>query len=245
MTSMITAKRRRARSSPLATTGTAAAAAVLLLGAGRLHRALAFSSAGTFTTAAAACDMGGSGAPRRCIPMSAPSPTALQAEAGTGTGTGPWSSSSPTSHNSHNNAGQSQRHKTAMEGAILVEWEPISELERRIEDGVHYEHFPDFEHVYGSEEAQRLRKRAARARTARRAERRRSGGGGGGGGGGWTGGAGDQVRSADSSANTMGDGVADDDDANLEAAQGVFVGFRVTEEEVGRLRSADPDDFSG
>ena len=243
MTSMITAKRRRARSSPLATTGTAAAAAVLLLGAGRLHHALAFSSAGTFTTAAAACDMGGSGAPRRCIPMSAPSPTALQAEAGTGTG--PWSSSSPTSHNSHNNAGQSQRHKTAMEGAILVEWEPISELERRIEDGVHYEHFPDFEHVYGSEEAQRLRKRAARARTARRAERRRSGGGGGGGGGGWTGGAGDQVRSADSSANTMGDGVADDDDANLEAAQGVFVGFRVTEEEVGRLRSADPDDFSG
>ena len=130
-----------------------------------------------------------------------------------------------------------------MEGAILVEWEPISELERRIEDGVHYEHFPDFEHVYGSEEAQRLRKRAARARTARRAERRRSGGGGGGGGG-WTGGAGDQVRSADG-ANTIGDGVADDDDANLEAAQGVFVGFRVTEEEVDRLRSADPDDFSG
>ena len=43
----------------------------------------------------------------------------------------------------------------------------------------------------------------------------------------------------------MGDGVADDDDANLEAAQGVFVGFRVTEEEVDRLRSADPDDFSG
>jgi hypothetical protein len=43
----------------------------------------------------------------------------------------------------------------------------------------------------------------------------------------------------------MGEGFVDDDDANLETAQGVFVGFRVTEEEVDRLRSADPDDYSG
>jgi hypothetical protein len=30
--------------------------------------------------------------------------------------------------------------KTARETATLVEWEPMTELERRIEDGVHYEH---------------------------------------------------------------------------------------------------------
>jgi hypothetical protein len=32
--------------------------------------------------------------------------------------------------------------KTARETATLVEWEPMTELERRIEDGVHYEHMP-------------------------------------------------------------------------------------------------------
>ena len=32
--------------------------------------------------------------------------------------------------------------KSAMESAVLVEWEPVSELERRIEDGILYEHWP-------------------------------------------------------------------------------------------------------
>lgn len=34
--------------------------------------------------------------------------------------------------------------RTAMESACLVEWEPVSELERRLEDGIHYEHWPTF-----------------------------------------------------------------------------------------------------
>ena len=33
--------------------------------------------------------------------------------------------------------------KTACESAVNVEWEPMSELERRIEDGVYYEHLTD------------------------------------------------------------------------------------------------------
>lgn len=32
--------------------------------------------------------------------------------------------------------------KTARESAFNVEWEPMTELERRIEDGIHYEHNP-------------------------------------------------------------------------------------------------------
>ncbi len=32
--------------------------------------------------------------------------------------------------------------KTARESAFNVEWEPMTELERRIEDGVFYEHIP-------------------------------------------------------------------------------------------------------
>ena len=55
-------------------------------------------------------------------------------------------------------------------------------------------------------------------------------------------GAGDQVHSAGNA--NLGEDEGDDD-ANLESTQGVFVGFRVTEEEVDRLRSADPADYSG
>ena len=36
--------------------------------------------------------------------------------------------------------GSGKRDKTAIESAVNVEWEPMSELDRRIEDGVHYEH---------------------------------------------------------------------------------------------------------
>mmetsp|Transcript_31952 Transcript_31952/g.52747 ORF Transcript_31952/g.52747 Transcript_31952/m.52747 type:complete len:138 (+) Transcript_31952:151-564(+) len=33
--------------------------------------------------------------------------------------------------------------ETARESAVIAEWEPLSELERRIEDGVHYDHWPE------------------------------------------------------------------------------------------------------
>ena len=36
--------------------------------------------------------------------------------------------------------------KTARESAFNVEWEPMTELERRIEDGVNYEHLPNEPH---------------------------------------------------------------------------------------------------
>ena len=216
MTTISAAKRRRGSSSALSmpTTGAAAATAVLLLtaGAGRLHHALAFGThASTFTTARQC----GTGSDIGIVL------TALHAETPGGTGGsttgGSWSSSPSSSHHA-----QSRRdHKTAMEGAILVEWEPISELERRIEDGIHYEHFPDFEHM----------------RQQARIDRRRSGGGGGGGRVDEN-----QVDSTTDHGNV--DGNMDGDDANLKLAQGVFVGFRVTEEEVDRLRSADPADYS-
>ena len=147
--------------------------------------------------------------------------TALHAEtpggAGGGTTGGSWSSSPSSSHHA-----QSRRdHKTAMEGAILVEWEPISELGRRIEDGIHYEHFPDFEYM----------------RQQARTERRRSGGGGRVGGN-------HQVDYSTTDHGNVDGTLNGDDDANLKSAQGIFVGFRVTEEEVDRLRSADPADYS-
>ena len=231
MATITAAKRRRGSSSTLSmpTTGTAATAVLLLTaGAGRLHHALAFGSSGgnahthasTFTTARHRCGTGSSIGCRVRKNAIGIELTTLRAETPGGTGGsttgGSWSSSPSSSHHA-----QSRRdHKTAMEGAILVEWEPISELERRIEDGIHYEHFPDFEHM------------RQQARTARR----RSGGGG----------SGrvdaNQVDSTTDHVNVNGN--VDGDDANLESAQGVFVGFRVTEEEVDRLRSADPADYS-
>ena len=53
-------------------------------------------------------------------------------------------STSPSS--SHHSSNSNARHQfTAMESAVRVEWEPVSELERRIEDGIHYEHWPSNE----------------------------------------------------------------------------------------------------
>ncbi|VEU33753.1 unnamed protein product [Pseudo-nitzschia multistriata] len=40
--------------------------------------------------------------------------------------------------------GSSVPSKTACESAVNIEWEPMSELERRIEDGIHYEHIPNY-----------------------------------------------------------------------------------------------------
>eukprot|EP00536_Pseudo-nitzschia_multiseries_P008156 jgi/Psemu1/287617/fgenesh1_pg.203_\ len=40
-------------------------------------------------------------------------------------------------------SGSSVPSKTACESAVNIEWEPMSELERRVEDGIHYEHIPN------------------------------------------------------------------------------------------------------
>jgi hypothetical protein len=38
--------------------------------------------------------------------------------------------------------------KTAIESAVNVEWEPLTELERRINDGIHYEHIPNLQNRF-------------------------------------------------------------------------------------------------
>lgn len=52
-----------------------------------------------------------------------------------------------TLHATPPNGGRSSS-STARESATHVEWEPLTELQRRIEDGVHYEHWPDDDDVY-------------------------------------------------------------------------------------------------
>lgn len=39
---------------------------------------------------------------------------------------------------------------TARDSAIHVEWEPVPELQRRIEDGVHYEHWHEYHGTEGN-----------------------------------------------------------------------------------------------
>ena len=80
---------------------------------------------------------------------------------------GPWGSRSVPS-------------KTARESAFSVEWEPMSELERRIEDGVNFEYVSTANHRQQAHEE------------------------------------------------------------DIPCARGVFVGYRFTEEEYKRLKSADP-----
>ena len=47
--------------------------------------------------------------------------------------------------------------RTACESAVNVEWEPMSELNRRIEDGIHYEHMPHhYESVNQNQKASRM-----------------------------------------------------------------------------------------
>lgn len=72
--------------------------------------------------------------------------------------------------------------QTAQEAAVLAEWEQLSELQRRIEDGAHYEHWPETR------------------------------------------------KPPDSAA------------ADSPVCRGVFCGYRATEEERNRLKSADPED---
>jgi hypothetical protein len=70
--------------------------------------------------------------------------------------------------------------KTARESAYSVEWEPMSELERRIEDGVNFEYISTANHRQQAHEE------------------------------------------------------------DIPCARGVFVGYRFTDEEYKRLKSADP-----
>jgi len=115
-----------------------------------------------------------------------------------------------TTTQSHGSSHSSQQHRssskgvpsnTAREAALIVEWEPVSELQRRIDEGIHYQHDID-EHV-GNPKSKR---------------RNRNGGGAGAG----AGAGGNKEDSVD----------------------GVFCGYRVTVEEVSRLKSANPDDYS-
>ena len=69
-----------------------------------------------------------------------------------------------STHNMHSSSGWGCRStsasvpsKTACESAVNVEWEPMSELDRRIEDGIHYEHIPNrYESEYEHEERRRM-----------------------------------------------------------------------------------------
>ena len=85
--------------------------------------------------------------------------------------------------------------RTACESAVNVEWEPMTELDRRIEDGVNYEHLPST-----ANERQTSRKN------------RHSG-----------------------SANAKN---YDNEDDDIPSSRGVFVGYRVTDDEYNRLKSA-------
>ena len=62
----------------------------------------------------------------------------------------------PTSNNNSYNHNQGSHHssssrnnafRTAMESAVIVEWEPVSELDRRIDEGIHYQHYIDGEEL--------------------------------------------------------------------------------------------------
>jgi hypothetical protein len=94
-----------------------------------------------------------------------------------------------------------QSRTTARESAVLVEWERMSELERRIEDGINYEYDPfmsDSNFVAG-----RNHKNAAAA-----AGRKTKG--------------------------------SKQDKKSVPPMRGVFCGYRATQEEIDRLKSADP-----
>lgn len=75
--------------------------------------------------------------------------------------------------------------QTARESAVMAEWEQLSELQRRVEDGIHYEHWP--------EASEQSNNHAAK-------------------------------------------------EPELPTCRGVFCGYRVTDEEYARLKSAAPED---
>lgn len=113
-------------------------------------------------------------APIGCRALNSFRPSALSALPTSSSG--PWGS----------RGGPSQ---TARESAFNVEWEPMTELDRRIEDGIHYEHMPS-----PVNNRQQNSKRPSSLQQ---------------------------------------DGIP--------SARGVFVGYRFTEDEYNRLKSADPE----
>lgn len=78
-----------------------------------------------------------------------------------------------TSYNSYNSKPNKNSilSPTARESAVIVEWEPVSELQRRIEDGIHYEHY-EYDPLcdYGSEEKKQMRKEYCREKKRNRDE---------------------------------------------------------------------------
>jgi hypothetical protein len=96
-----------------------------------------------------------------------------------------------------------QSRTTARESAVLVEWERMSELERRIEDGINYEYDPfmsDSNFVAGRNYHKNAAANAA-AGQSRNKEKKKS----------------------------------------APPTRGVFCGYRATQEEIDRLKSADPN----
>ena len=82
---------------------------------------------------------------------------------------------------------------------MTVEWEPMTELERRIEDGIHYEHIPSY---YSSPSDEYINNK----------------------------------RRTSSSTNNVDTTTTHDDDAS---SRGVFCGYRYSQEEYNRLKSAE------
>ena len=58
-------------------------------------------------------------------------------------GTTLFSSTNPTSSNNNPSSRKGILSSTARESAVIVEWEPVSELQRRIDEGMYYEHDSD------------------------------------------------------------------------------------------------------
>jgi hypothetical protein len=131
----------------------------------------------------------------------------------------PNPNSSPSSSSSYNSKTNKNGilSPTARESAVIVEWEPVSELQRRIEDGIHYEHYEyDPLYDYGSEEKKQMRKEFCR-----RGKRRN----------------GDDIGNDDGG--DVGNNHGDDDNG-IDYGIGVFCGFTVSKEEMERLKSAHP-----
>ena len=98
-----------------------------------------------------------------------------------------------SSHNGMSSASRGFPSRTAMESAVNVEWEPMTELERRLEDGVNYEHIVDPPHRASSQHTSKLNGSTKRF-------------------------------------------------DNIPTARAIFCGYKATQEEYSRLKSADPLD---
>ena len=123
------------------------------------------------------------------------------------------STTSSHHHHYHKKSKKGILSRTARESAVIVEWEPVSELERRIEDGMHYEHFdPLF--VYGTNSSQE------------KAQHRN----------------GNQNKGKKEWNNDWWRGWNVNRNDTYDHVESVFCGFTVTKEEIERLKSASPYD---